>query len=111
MSTVTQGGMHTQASIDAETAALLEDAKKRNMVWDAEMQLDCTQTNNGTDNLTAHPTEPSHLNSNGLLGQKMEDGAVLPIGRYVSGKEAAQISHVGQLVPLISFLISNASLL
>lgn len=107
MSSVTQGAMHTQSSIDAEAVVLLEDAKKRNIVWDAEMKLDHAQTNSGSDNLQKYPTHPTDFNSEGLLGQRVEDGSVLPIGRYISGKEAAEVSHVGQLVATIPFFVNN----
>lgn len=86
--------MNTQDSMDTEANALLEDAKKRNVVWDAEMNLSSAQVHaDGMQNQN---------DADGLLGQRMEDGAVLPIGSYVSGKEAAQVKHVGQLVFSIS---------
>lgn len=70
------GGLH---ATEAETLA--EDALRRNVVWDANIHVG---------------NQPN--GQHGLLGQRMEDGAIKPVGKYITGKPERQIEHVDQLV-------------
>jgi hypothetical protein len=68
-------GLHVTAE---ETLA--EDALRRKVVWDADIHVG----NQPTD-------------QHGLLGQRMEDGAVKPVGKSITGKPERQIEHVDQM--------------
>jgi hypothetical protein len=73
-----------QESPQDEATRLAEDIVKRNVVWDVEY----------SNKDTSSGSSPS----NGLLGQRMQDGSIVPLGRLVTGKPVAQIEHVDQIV-------------
>lgn len=81
----TSGNRHDYAASHQEQVVeeeLLADAQKRNIIWDAEVSV---STNIDEDITT------------GLLGERTESGTLAPLGQFVVGKAAREITHVSQL--------------
>lgn len=65
------------------------DARKRNIVWDAEIRTIANENRLGEEGQEQMP---------GLLGQRMNNGEIVPVAKSFSGKPHAPILHVDQLV-------------
>ena len=82
----TPGGRHDYAMSNQEQVTeerLLTDAQQRNVIWDAEISV---------------PIEVDENTTMGLLGERTESGTLAPLGQFVVGKAAREITHVSQLV-------------
>lgn len=60
---------------------MAEDASRRNIVWDVDI-------NEGDIDVKAA----------GLRGQRIQNGSIHPVGRYITGREEARVENVDLLV-------------
>ena len=80
------GGKSRVAETFESSDTLAIDAAERNVVWDAEVQLDGRLGKQG-DNI-------------GLLGERRENGEIEPVSKTILGKQAPLILHVDHMVSL-----------
>lgn len=74
----------------AEADVLAQDAQRRNIVWDADVKAD-------------NPVSTQ----DGLLGQRMPDGSIAPMGKCITGRAEKQAAHVDQLVYFFANALSH----